>query len=395
MTQAAFQARVGGRGRAAEELRRSEDRFHMLVSSIEDYAIFMLDPNGVIQTWNEGVRRLKGYNEQEIVGKHFSVFYTPEDRADGLPERVLDQATKNGRFEAEGWRVRKDGTRFWANVVITALYDKKGVLIGFGKVTRDLTERRQLEEQRYQLLREQEARLSAERSVQIRDEFISIAAHELKTPVTSLRLQAQMIIRRLQRTGTVDPQLVASALGIVDQQSGKLSHLVNELLDFSRVANGRLTLDRSETDLVELVVGVIERMQPDAPNVRFEVTAPRTLLWSVDALRIEQVVTNLVDNAIKYAPGLIQIGVAQVNAGHARIQVRDHGPGVPPERRDSIFTRYFQADARSHRSGLGLGLYISQQVVVQHGGEIRADFPPDGGSLFTVILPLEQPPIVA
>src|SRR5690348_446168 len=113
MTQAAFQARVGSRGRAAEELRRSEERFHMLVSSIEDYAIFMLDPYGVIQTWNEGVKRLKGYDEREIVGKHFSVFYTPEDRADGLPERVLDQATKNGRYEAEGWRVRKDGTWFW------------------------------------------------------------------------------------------------------------------------------------------------------------------------------------------------------------------------------------------------------------------------------------------
>jgi len=376
-----------------EILRQSEERFRGMIESIEDYAIFMLDPSGHVVSWNRGAQRLKGYTEAEVIGQHFSIFYPPEDSANHLPERLLRRAAEEGRTEHEGWRVRKDGTRFWADVVITALHDHGGNLVGFVKVTRDLTERRRATEERIHLAQERSARQTAEESVRMRDEFLSVAAHELKTPVTSLLLQTQLMARRLNRTGTLDAEATKRAIAMVEEQTQKISDLVNRLLDVSRVANGRLALERSDASIGRLVFGAVERSRLLAPNRRFDLVAPETLIANVDAMRLEQVVTNLLDNAVKYSvEGPIEVTVSQPDPTRVRIVVRDYGPGVPEAKRSSLFDQFYQAEARSHQGGMGLGLYISEQIVQLHGGELTAEFPPEGGSEFVVNLPRDPLP---
>ena len=378
------------RAQAIADLHQSEEHFRLFIQSIKDYAIFILDPTGHIRTWNEGAHRLKGYAEHEILGRHFSTFYTTEDRAQHLPERLLQQAIREGRVESEGWRVRKDGTRFWADVVITAVRDKQGQLIGFVKVTRDLTERQRATEERIHLAEERTARKAAEEAVRQRNEFLGIAAHELKTPITSLLLQVQFLARRLDHGKGLNPVYLRRALALVEDQSRKLSALVNQLLDVSRIANGRLTLDRSETNLVPLVESVVERERTLVPQRTFPVDAPESVRAWVDPLRIEQVLTNLLDNAVKYASeGPIEVTIVQPDSRHVQIRVRDHGPGVPEAKRAHLFERFYQADIHHYHGGMGLGLAISSEIVHLHGGNLSAEFPLDGGSRFVVTLPLQ------
>jgi PAS domain S-box-containing protein len=223
-----------------EQLQASEKRFRLLVESVRDYAIFMLDPEGRIVSWNLGAERIKGYRADEIVGEHFSRFYPPEDVAAGKPARGLEVAEREGRVEDEGWRVRKDGSRFWANVVITALRDAGGRLVGFAKVTRDLTERKRAEEDRLRLAREQAARAEAEAAVRARDEFLSIAAHELKTPLTPLQLQVQLLVHSLRKgeLTTLPPERLGAMLESAERQSKRFASLIEKLLDLSRIAAG-------------------------------------------------------------------------------------------------------------------------------------------------------------
>ena len=192
------------RRKAEERLRESEEKFRLLVSAVKEYAIFMLDPNGNVATWNDGAQWLKGYEPQEIIGQHFSRFYPEEDICAKKPEWELEEAILTGRFEDEGWRIRKDGTRFWANVIITATRNEKGKLIGFSKVTQDLTKRRRLEEKLRRSNEEldhkvKERTYQLEQAIQARDEFTGIISHELKTPITSLKLQVEMALRQLKR----------------------------------------------------------------------------------------------------------------------------------------------------------------------------------------------------
>ena len=217
---------------AHDQLRASEARFRLLVEAVKDYAIFMLDPSGRVVTWNAGAQRIKGYDAREIIGQHFSQFYPAEDVRAGKCERELEGAARDGRFEDEGWRVRKDGTRFWANVVITALRAENGELVGFAKVTRDLTERRRLEQEQLRLGK-------AEEAIRLRDEFLSLAAHELKTPLTVLQMQLDTLSDRMDQSG----QRVATKLQRAAQSSERLANLVESLLDVSRIATGRFALE--------------------------------------------------------------------------------------------------------------------------------------------------------
>jgi PAS domain S-box-containing protein len=387
---------------ADEALRHSEERFRLLMEGVVDYAIFMLDPQGVVVSWNTGAQRLKGYTEQEIVGQHFSRFYPPEDRAAGKPQRVLEEVIRAGRFEEEGWRVRKDGSRFWADVVISALRDRTGALQGFGKVTRDLTERRRAED-------DHRRRVAAEDVARIRSEFLSVAAHELKTPLTSMRGLAQMTLRRYARDGNMAPERVSYALTQIVNQTAKLARLVEQLLDSSRLEAGHLVVERQDTDLNALVASVVDMFRARGDDDRIQLDVPEhTLRASVDALRIEQVLTNLLDNALKYSPpgSPVEVsltedrpedrpedssnGVAaserKVAAGTVFVSVVDHGPGVAAEDRPHLFDQFFRSRATSFNAGMGLGLYISRQIVELHGGAIRVDFPPEGGTRFVVEL---------
>ncbi|MCP3097969.1 PAS domain-containing sensor histidine kinase [Myxococcus sp. K15C18031901] len=362
-------------------------QLHLLIDSVRDYAIFTLDVTGRIASWNGGAERIKGYRAEEILGQHFSRFYPPEDVAWGKPAWELEVATREGRFEDEGWRVRKDGSRFWANVVITALRDSTGRLVGFGKVTRDFTERKRAEE-----VREMERLREA---LQARDEFLSVASHELKTPLTSLQLKLSSLLRLAE--GAPEAGLPGSRLAkdleLARRQVRKLTDLIEDLLDVSRISAGRLQLSPAPMDLAALVDEVVARNAPlstqAGSRVDVEAVSPVPGRW--DRERLDQVVTNLLANALKYGAGrpvLVRLGL---EADTVVLSVTDEGIGISREDLPRIFERFARAVSERRYHGLGLGLFITQQVVLAHGGTVDARSVPGEGSTFTVRLPLSVP----
>ena len=365
-----------------------EEMFRLLVEAVQDYAIFLLTPDGVVLTWNPGAQRAKGYSPDEIIGQHFSVFYTPEERAAGRPAALLRQAADEGRIEDEGWRVRKDGTRFWADVVVTALRSPSGELSGFAKITRDLTERRAAEEQRQNLLLEQSARSAAEEALVARDRFISIAAHELKTPVATLQLSAEGILRA-RELGRLDDARLEKGLGRILNSTRWLVSLVDELLDVSLLAAGTMSTVRAPTDVVALLEEIIGRFADAHGEERIRLDAPPAVTIAADASRLDQVLTNLIDNALKYsAPGdPIEVRVAEEPDG-VTVSVADRGIGLDEATEARLFEAFSRGGNATHIPGFGLGLFISYQIVQQHGGHIRAERGPEGiGSVFSVRLP--------
>lgn len=255
----------------------------------------------------------------------------------------------------------------------------------------EVLERQRVEVQlREALAAERAARAAAEAALRVRDEFISIAAHELKTPITSLSGQAQLIQRRLAREGGLDQERTARALAMIAGQSDRLARLVGQLLDVTRLHGGKLLLERQQTDVAALVAQAAAAARSLSDRHQIAVTCPAELTANVDPLRLEQVLTNLLDNAVKYSPdgGPIDLALRLVAPDAIELSVRDRGLGIPPERRGQIFERFYQAHECGHRAGLGLGLFISRQIVELHGGRISAEFPADGGTRFVVRLPL-------
>ncbi|MCV0404203.1 MAG: PAS domain-containing sensor histidine kinase [Chloroflexi bacterium] len=371
-------------------LPRGEVAFRLLVEAVVDYAIFLLDPSGNVLTWNLGAERIKGYSADEIVGRHFSQFYTPEDRAAGRPARILGRAAADGRFEDEGWRVRKDGTRFWADVVITALRDRPGAPpYAFAKITRDLTERRAAEEQERRLMAEQGARAAAEEALAARDRFLSIASHELKTPVASLQVSAEAMIRA-QEQGRLHDDRLSDGLRRIASATNRLGELVGELLDVSRLSSEHNPERRETTDLVRLTRDVVARLEDGDQAGRVRIVAPASLDAVVDPMRIDQVITNLVDNALKYSASSEPVDIELVaDARGTEIRVSDRGIGLDASHRDRLFEAFGRGANAEHYQGIGLGLYISRQIVERHGGSIEARPRADGpGAVFTVHLPL-------
>jgi len=550
------------------------DLFRLLVESVRDYAIFLLDPRGYIRSWNPGAQRIKGYAASEIIGKHFSIFYPAAEIRHGKPEYELRVAIEEGRYEEEGWRIRKDGTTFWASVVITAMRTTSNELIGFAKVTRDLTERKQAEEERARLLElEREARSRAEtaldrlRSIQqvteaalahlsrgdllqeligrigeillvdfvtvlllneggdrlvpeaitglpvdlravplevgipfgqgiigrvasdrrgvvfddlpasvradpflgpiglnsliaaplgvesrmlgillvgtrhhrrfveadleflqivadrvalaidrarlfdaeqmarreaaeagyavrLRDEFLSVASHELRNPVAGMKGAAQLL-RRAEQRGQLDEERLHRYVGMIEQTANRLGTLTDDLLDVSRLQQGRLPLRLRQTDVSALLDAVVERLQEQSPSHRLVLDvadSPCTAL--VDPDRIEQVIENLLSNAIKYTPegGDINVSLLRTDAG-IELRVRDPGIGLPTGAMEGIFEPFGRASNAVERNieGLGLGLYICRQISEQHGGRLWAESGGEGtGTTMRVWLPTRE-----
>jgi PAS domain S-box-containing protein len=364
----------------------SETRFRLLIDNIKDYAIFMLDPQGYITSWNLGAATIKGYHAEEIIGRHFSIFYTAADQERGKPTRGLEQARSTGRFLDEGWRVRKDGSQFWASVVITAIHDQTGQLIGFGKVTRDLTERKQMEDELAKQYEAQEA-------VRMRDAFLSVAAHELKTPITSLQGFAQVTLHQIEKTGAIDHERVVRALQRIEAQADKLAQLVKQLLDISQIQSGRAILSPTRIDLTELVEQVIGIIEAQTTLHTFVLDAPPDLAIEADELRLEQVLVNVLDNAVKYSPhgGQIKVVIELLDPSQVQISVSDAGIGIPAEERERIFEpfyRIYSDTVSAGTSGVGLGLFVSRQIMAMHGGQIVVEAAPEEGSRFVITLPV-------
>ncbi|NMO19528.1 PAS domain-containing sensor histidine kinase [Pyxidicoccus fallax] len=366
------------RREAEEALRQSELRFRLLVQSVKEYAIFMLDPRGHVASWNAGAARIKGYAPEEIIGQHFSRFYPPEEATSGKCAWELEVALAEGRFEEEGWRVRKDGTRFWANVVIQPVRDSEGRHIGFAKVTRDLTERRKAEEERLRLAQAQEA-------VRLRDEFLSIASHELKTPLSAIQLQLQSLLHGAK---DLEPKLRNKAERAF-RGGERLTQLVEALLDVSRIATGRFSLTLETCDLGRTVEEVVERFREQASRDGCELTLrlEENVTGEWDRLRLEQVVTNLLSNALRYAAGTPVELAVRAEGDHAVLTVSDQGPGIPESEWERIFARFERAASMRHYGGMGLGLYVSRQIVEGHGGTISIEAVKPQGARFIVTLP--------
>lgn len=364
------------------------EEFRLLVESVVDYAIFLLDDDGHVLTWNDGARRIKGYEAGEIVGRHISTFYTPEDQAAGRPGHLLAQARVHGRVEDEGWRMRGDGTRFWANVIITALRNRDGIPYAFAKVTRDLSERREAEEQRLALVAEQRARSAAEDAIRIRDRFLGVASHELKTPVASLRLVAEGL-SRAQAADRLTPERLQAGLDRITRASEHLATLVEDLLDVTRLESG-LPLTMADVDIVEVAQEVIARFSD------LEGGGGRTVLHGVerapvigDAARLDQVLTNLVDNAMRYSDAADPVGVdVRLDGSDVVIDVTDQGAGIGPDDDDVIFEPFGRGTNASEVPGFGLGLFIVREIVGRHGGTVILRRRADGeGTIVTVRLP--------
>jgi PAS domain S-box-containing protein len=364
-----------------EMLRESEERFRLLVEGVKDYAIFGLTPEGMVASWNAGAQAMKGYEASEIIGRHFSAFYPPDAVARRWPDHELKMARATGRFEDEGFRVRKDGSRFWANVVITALYDHKGQLRGFGKVTRDLTVRKQVEE-----LQRGERRMN---------EFLAMLGHELRNPLSPL--QSALDILDMKPT---DAAAIDWARKVFGRQVRHLSRLVDDLLDVSRITSGKVSLRSENVDLARLVDETVDAMRPQIQTRRhlLDVDVPdAAIIVRGDSTRLAQIVTNLVSNAAKYTPdsGHIRVSLEREH-DFATLTVADDGMGIPPQLLPQIFDLFVQGDRALDRKegGLGIGLTLVKHLAELHGGTVAAaSMGLREGSQFVVRLPLrgEQP----
>jgi PAS domain S-box-containing protein len=357
----------------------SDPLFRLLVDSVRDYAIFMLDPGGHVASWNPGAERIKGYVADEIIGRHFSVFYLEDEVRSGKCDRELEVAARVGRFEDEGWRVRKDGSRFWANVIITAMRDGDGELVAFAKVTRDLTERKRSEDERA-------ARLAAEQANRAKDEFLAMLGHELRNPLAPIVSALQLLRMRDDLAGSREHDIIA-------RQVDQLVHLVDDLLDVSRITTGRVTLDKARIDLRDVVAHAVEATAPVFADKRHHLAVdapPQPLLVDADDRRLTQVFTNLLANAAKYTtPGGRIVAALRRTGDQVEVEIRDNGIGIAADLLPSLFDVFVQAQQSPDRAGgLGLGLAIVRSLVALHGGSVEARSAGTGqGSSFVVHLP--------
>jgi PAS domain S-box-containing protein len=373
---------VARRGDAEERPRElhsllGERHFRLLVESVRDYAIFMLDPDGRVASWNAGAAQIKQYRAEEIIGQHFSVFYPEDVREAGWPAQELQIALRDGRVQDEGWRVRRDGSRFWASVVITALHDDSGEHIGFAKVTRDLTDQR-----RVKALEDEGRRMTT---------FLAMLGHELRNPLAPIANAVSVM--QLEK---IESENMRRCRDIISRQVTQLTRLVNDLLDVGRITSGKVRLEFQPMELSDIVREAIEMVEPIAlarSQLLTVVSRGPSFMVSGDHARLVQVFSNLLNNAVKFTPDGGKItATLRRDEDYAEVSVKDNGPGIPPSRLSDIFNLFVQGeDQPAHRgAGLGLGLSLVQQLVTLHGGDIGAFSTgiPGKGSEFIVRLPL-------
>lgn len=423
------------------------DLHRLLVESVTDYAIFLLDERGVVRSWNPGAARLKGYTENEIVGKHFSTFYTQPDIDAGKPAWELEVASETGRVEDEGWRLRKDGTRFWANVVITALRDRAtGTLVGFAKITRDLTERRNAEEQARRLAAESAARREAERisahlaevteqlqqqalelesqteearclaeeleevndrlqqeaaeaelarsaaeeANRAKTEFLAVMSHELRTPLNAIAGYAELM--RMGLRGPVTPEQIDD-LNRITRSERALLALINDILNFARLEAAKVTFGNERVPLRALLNDIEALVSPQlrAKKLSFRVgDCDESVAAQADGDKMRQIIINLVSNAVKFTPPAGSIALdCGAEDSTVRVFVRDTGVGIPKEKLQAVFEPFVQLDRSLTNvgEGSGLGLSISRDLARGMGGDLVAQSLVGVGSTFILSLP--------
>ena len=368
----------------------TDDAFRLLVQSVVDYAIFMLDSEGHVSNWNPGAERIKGYKPSEIVGQHFSQFYTPEDRKRNVPGKALETARKTGKYEAEGWRVRKDGTRFWASVIIDAIRDEKGHVIGFAKVTRDMTEKREaqlrLEESREQLFRSQK--------MEALGQLTGGIAHDFNNLLTAILGASDLALRNIQ-----DRQKLRRMLDGIRNSAQRGASLTKQLLAFARAQ----PLEIKAIDLKEFLGSATTLMRPSLKSGIEVIIELSDQLWNVDADAgaLELALLNLAFNARDAMPngGTLRLSATNqmlegkpegLHGEHVALRVSDSGEGMSPETMERVFEPFFTTKAFGEGTGLGLSQVFG--FAKQIGGAITVESELGKGSTFTLYLPASRGP---
>jgi PAS domain S-box-containing protein len=356
------------------------EQFRRLVSSVRDYAIFMLDPSGRVVTWNAGAERLKGYTAEEAMGREFSMFYTAADRQRQHPASELEIAVREGRYEEEGWRVRKDGSTFWASVTITAVRDDSGDLLGFAKVTRDLTDRMEAEE----ALRSANEDLAAA-NLEL-DRFASVAAHDLSDPLRTISGFGELLEREELS------EQARGFLGYITSTAERMQRLVTGLLEYARAGETPPAAEPVGLRVAaeQVLAGLLATIQERGAEV--SVSLPEGAHVLAGHTDVELVLQNLVANAIKFGDPerpRVEVSGAPDPAGW-RIVVADNGVGISAEDRARIFEPFARAHPELGRGGSGLGLAICERLVRRRGGSLGVDSEPGQGSRFWVLLPAAE-----
>ena len=350
-------------------LHETVEQFHILVDSVEEYAIYLLDPKGNVITWNTGAEKIKGYSADEIVGKNFASFYTADEVAAGKPQRNLREACRRGYIRDQGLRVRKDGSTFEAEVVITALCDEAGEVRGFSKVTRDITD--QIRSREFEA-----EKIAAQKASKAKDDFLAALSHELRTPLTPALAAATY----LQDNAEKLPPEFAEDVEIIKRNVQLQARLIDDLLDLTRIASGKLHLELEECDAHKIIENALEMAHSAIAakqlNISTELEAKRYHILA-DCIRLQQVIWNLINNAVKFTSqgGQIAIRTFNDNAGRFNFEIADTGIGIEPQRLASLFQPFEQADSSVTRQfgGLGLGLAISKRLIDLHHGRIEAE----------------------
>jgi PAS domain S-box-containing protein len=365
------------------------ERFDLLAMDAKEYAIFLVGLGGHVSCWNAGAERLFGYQSNEIIGQHFSRFFSPEDVLTGQPEHELKTALADGRADSNCWHVRKDGTRFPCRSTVTLLLNVNKQARSFARVTQDLTESEAVQAQR----KRADGLADANRS---KEEFMALLSHELRNPLSPI-LNALNVLRQMR---TNDP-IIEQAGNIIDRQVGLMVRLVDDLLDISRITKGKLRLTKEQVELRVVVNHAAETARPfmDARQHDFSVAIPTGPIWvDADPARMEQVVVNLLNNAAKYTDtgGLIRMTVNR-EGDEAVIRVRDNGVGIEPNLLPHVFELFAQVDGSLGRSygGLGIGLALARNLVEMHEGRLQVSSAGSGkGCEFTIKLPVHSEPPV-
>jgi PAS domain S-box-containing protein len=378
------------RKRGEDALRDSEERFRLLVSGVRDYAIFLLEPDGTVASWNVGAERLKGYRADEIIGRHFSAFYTQEDLGEDVPGGALRRAREDGQWQSEGWRVRKDGSRFWASVVITTLTGADGRHRGFAKVTRDLTERKRNEDAlRGVLEREREAAARLRELDRMRGELVTIVAHDLRAPVGVIQSLVQLLLTEWD-TWT-DPDKI-DALQRIAGRTETLSGLVDDVFDLARIEAGQLVTDAVPIDLERIVHQVVADVRTTDPDRDITLDVDPAATRAVgDERRTWQILSNLVSNGVKFSSPDTPVEVAVWREdGQVVVAVTDHGLGIPEDQQPSVFERFRRLPGAKGTPGSGIGLFIARSLVEAQGGRISVESAPGLGSTFRFTVPVAE-----
>jgi PAS domain S-box-containing protein len=372
------------RKRAEAMWVEAEERFRLLVEGVPDYALYMLDPEGRIRNWNSGAQRIKGYTANEIIGRHVSVFYTEEDRQAGAAQAALDTADREGHFERETWLVRKDGSKFFANVIIDHLRDDTGKLMGFAQVVRDSTEHRRIKI----------AQREAEQANEAKTQFLASMSHEIRTPLNGIIGYTDLLLDQ-----DVKPEQ-RRYLERIQFSGAALLTVVNDILDFSKIEANQIELQPRPFSL-QVLVGNIASIIADIAarkgltmEVSLDPHLPAALVG--DEARLQQILLNLLNNAVKFTPkGGITLHVGcdggSGDAGIIRFSVTDTGIGIPQDKRKHLFQRFYQINAVAREfGGTGLGLAISKRLVGLMGGEIGLESEEGKGSTFWFKVPLPR-----